>query len=68
MRYLTPKETKDNLVHQFSIFRDKHNWVVTWLYTLTYGSFIGYANAVPKLIVSEGSTEMTVGGTPGSFT
>ncbi len=27
--YLTPKETKDNLVHQFSIFRDKHNWVMT---------------------------------------
>ena len=50
MRFLTPTETKDSLVHQFSIFRDKHNWVMTWLYTMTFGSFIGYANAFPKLI------------------
>ena len=50
MRFLTPKETKENLVGQFSIFRNKHNWVMTWLYTMTFGSFIGYANAFPKLI------------------
>ena len=50
MRYLTPKETKQNLVGQFSIFRNKHNWIMTWLYTMTFGSFIGYANAFPKLI------------------
>jgi NNP family nitrate/nitrite transporter-like MFS transporter len=50
MRFLTPEETKDNLVHQFSIFRNKHNWIMTWLYTMTFGSFIGYANAFPKLI------------------
>jgi NNP family nitrate/nitrite transporter-like MFS transporter len=50
MRYLTPAETKENLVHQFSIFNDKHNWIMTWLYTMTFGSFIGYANAFPKLI------------------
>ena len=50
MRYLTPKETKENLVGQFGIFKNKHNWVMTWLYTMTFGSFIGYANAFPKLI------------------
>ena len=50
MRYLTPKETKENLVDQFAIFRNKHTWVMTWLYTMTFGSFIGYANAFPKLI------------------
>jgi NNP family nitrate/nitrite transporter-like MFS transporter len=50
MRFLTPEETKDNLVHQFSIFQNKHNWIMTWLYTMTFGSFIGYANAFPKLI------------------
>lgn len=50
MRYLTPKETKENLVGQFGIFRNKHNWIMTWLYTMTFGSFIGYANAFPKLI------------------
>ena len=50
MRFLTPKETKENLRGQFAIFRNKHNWVMTWLYTMTFGSFIGYANAFPKLI------------------
>jgi NNP family nitrate/nitrite transporter-like MFS transporter len=50
MRFLTPRETRDNLVGQFGIFRNKHNWVMTWLYTMTFGSFIGYANAFPKLI------------------
>lgn len=50
MRFLTPKVTKENLVGQFSIFRDKHNWVMTWLYVMTFGSFIGYANAFPKLL------------------
>ena len=50
MRFLTPRETKESLVDQFAIFRNKHNWVMTWLYTMTFGSFIGYANAFPKLI------------------
>jgi NNP family nitrate/nitrite transporter-like MFS transporter len=50
MRYLTPKATKDNLRGQFAIFREKHNWVMTWLYTMTFGSFIGYSAAFPKLI------------------
>ena len=50
MRFLTPKETKENLKGQFSIFREKHNWVMTYLYVMTFGSFIGYANAFPKLI------------------
>ncbi len=50
MRFLTPRETKENLLGQFSIFRNKHNWIMTWLYTMTFGSFIGYANAFPKLL------------------
>ena len=50
MRWLTPKATKDSLVDQFAIFKDKHNWIMTWLYTMTFGSFIGYAMAFPKLI------------------
>ncbi len=50
MRTLTPRETKKNLVGQFQIFDNKHNWIMTWLYTMTFGSFIGYANAFPKLI------------------
>ena len=50
MRFLTPRETKENLVGQFAIFRNKHNWVMTYLYVMTFGSFIGYANAFPKLL------------------
>jgi NNP family nitrate/nitrite transporter-like MFS transporter len=50
MRYLTQAETKDSLVDQFQIFGNKHNWIMTWLYVMTFGSFIGYANAFPKLI------------------
>lgn len=50
MRYLTPRETKENLLEQWGIFRDKDNWIMTYLYVMTFGSFIGYANAFPKLI------------------
>ncbi len=50
MRFLTPKETKENLQGQFVIFKKKHNWIMTYLYVMTFGSFIGYANAFPKLI------------------
>jgi NNP family nitrate/nitrite transporter-like MFS transporter len=50
MRYLTPAATKKNLRGQFAIFGEKHNWVMTWLYTMTFGSFIGYSAAFPKLI------------------
>ncbi len=50
MRYLTPQMVRENLVGQFEIFSKKHNWVMTWLYTMTFGSFIGYSAAFPKLI------------------
>jgi len=50
MKKLTPREIREPLDKQFAIFDNKHNWVMTWLYTMTFGSFIGYANAFPKLI------------------
>jgi len=49
-RYLTPEGVRKNLANQFEIFSEKHNWVMTWLYTMTFGSFIGYSAAFPKLI------------------
>ncbi len=49
LRYLTPRETKKNLQGQFEILKMKHNWVMTYLYVMTFGSFIGYANAFPKV-------------------
>jgi NNP family nitrate/nitrite transporter-like MFS transporter len=50
MRFVTPAPVRNNLANQFVIFRKKHNWVMTWLYTMTFGSFIGYSAAFPKLI------------------
>jgi len=50
MRFLTPAPVRESLRRQFAIFREKHNWTMTWLYTMTFGSFIGYSAAFPKLI------------------
>ncbi|MDZ4804114.1 MAG: NarK family nitrate/nitrite MFS transporter [Candidatus Eisenbacteria bacterium] len=38
--------------HQAIIFRRKHNWIMCWLYLGTFGSFIGYSAAFPRLIKS----------------
>lgn len=50
MRYGTASATRASLQTQFAIFRNKHNWAMTWLYIMTFGSFIGYSAAFPKLI------------------
>lgn len=50
MRYISPASVRKNLSGQFSIFKEKHNWILAWLYTMTFGSFIGYSAAFPKLI------------------
>ncbi len=34
---------------QAVIFKRKHNWLMCWLYTGTFGSFIGYSAAFPLL-------------------
>jgi NNP family nitrate/nitrite transporter-like MFS transporter len=47
---LLPGTIATALARQFSIFNSKHNWIMTWLYTMTFGSFIGYAMAFPLLI------------------
>lgn len=49
MKYATPSAIKANLNKQFSILTDKHNWIMTIIYTMTFGSFIGYSAAFPKL-------------------
>jgi NNP family nitrate/nitrite transporter-like MFS transporter len=45
-----PGDIKQNLNKQFAIFNNKHNWIMTYLYTMTFGSFIGYSAAFPLLI------------------
>ncbi|MBD3637549.1 MAG: NarK/NasA family nitrate transporter [Crocinitomicaceae bacterium] len=49
MKFATPGTIKGNLKKQFSIFNDKHNWIMTVIYTMTFGSFIGFSAAFPKL-------------------
>jgi MFS transporter, NNP family, nitrate/nitrite transporter len=49
MKYATPGEIKTNLNKQFAIFSNKHNWIMTVIYTMTFGSFIGFSAAFPKL-------------------
>jgi len=47
---MIPGDIKENLNTQFAIFKNKHNWIMTYLYTMTFGSFIGYSAAFPLLI------------------
>jgi NNP family nitrate/nitrite transporter-like MFS transporter len=41
---------KASFSEQAVIFKRKHNYIMCWLYLGTFGSFIGYAAAFPKLI------------------
>jgi len=45
MRYLTPSSIRQNLARQFKIFGNKHTWVMSVIYTMSFGSFIGYSAA-----------------------
>jgi NNP family nitrate/nitrite transporter-like MFS transporter len=38
---------------QAVIFRRKHNWIMCWLYTGTFGSFIGFSAGLPLLIKAQ---------------
>ena len=50
MRYLTRGELQQNLIRQYRIFRNKHTWAMTIIYTMTFGSFIGFSAAFPLAI------------------
>lgn len=36
---------RKNLSRQYQIFKNKHTWVMSIIYTMTFGSFIGYSAA-----------------------
>ena len=38
-----PGEIKPNLERQYKIFEHKHTWIMSVIYTMTFGSFIGYS-------------------------
>lgn len=44
---------RSSFAEQSVIFRRKHNWLMCWLYTGTFGSFIGYSAGFPMLIKTQ---------------
>ncbi|MCC6207355.1 MAG: MFS transporter, partial [Gammaproteobacteria bacterium] len=44
---------KSSFAEQSVIFQRKHNWVMCWLYTGTFGSVIGYSAGFPLLIKTQ---------------
>lgn len=50
MWFLTPASPKERVRTQAVIFTKKHTYIMTWLYIMCFGSFIGYSGAFPKLI------------------
>ncbi len=45
-----PGQTKSILQRQYQIFSNKHTWVMSVIYTMTFGSFIGFAASFPLAI------------------
>ena len=44
---------KSSLNQQLVIFKRKHMYLTTWLYVMSFGSFIGYSAAFPLLIKTQ---------------
>ena len=40
------KDYKEGINRQYKIFNNKHTWAMTLIYTMTFGSFIGYSAAL----------------------
>jgi MFS transporter, NNP family, nitrate/nitrite transporter len=47
---LIPGQTKGILKRQYQIFNNKHTWAMSIIYTMTFGSFIGFAASFPLSI------------------
>lgn len=46
-------DAKASFAEQSAIFQRKHNWLMCWLYTGTFGSFIGFSASLPLLAKKE---------------
>ena len=47
---LIPGAVGQNLTRQYRIFGNRHTWAMTIIYTMTFGSFIGYSAALALTI------------------
>lgn len=60
---MIPGAVGQNLGRQYQIFGNKHTWAMTVIYTMTFGSFIGYSAALALTIkVVFGFSHVEVGG------
>lgn len=60
---MIPGQVGQNLTRQYKIFGNKHTWAMTVIYTMTFGSFIGYSAALALTIkVVFGFNHLEVGG------
>ena len=46
-------DAKASFAEQATIFQRRHNWLMCWLYTGTFGSFIGFSASLPLLAKQE---------------
>ena len=46
-------DAKASFAEQSVIFQRRHNWLMCWLYTGTFGSFIGFSAGLPLLAKSQ---------------
>ncbi|WP_274388736.1 NarK family nitrate/nitrite MFS transporter [Paenibacillus antri] len=44
---------KSSMREQFVVFKRKHTWIMSFLYTMSFGSFIGYSAAFPLLMKTQ---------------
>ncbi|MFT6897070.1 MAG: NNP family nitrate/nitrite transporter-like MFS transporter [Paraglaciecola sp.] len=59
-----PGQIGTSLTRQYQIFNNKHTWVMSLIYTMTFGSFIGFAASFPLAIkVIFGYSHIMVDGT-----
>ncbi len=60
---MIPGAVGQNLTRQYKIFGNKHTWAMTIIYTMTFGSFIGFSAALALTIkVVFGFTHVEVDG------
>jgi len=44
---------RSNFKDQISVAKNKHTWIIAWLYIGTFGSFVGYSAAFPLLLKTQ---------------
>jgi NNP family nitrate/nitrite transporter-like MFS transporter len=54
-------DAKASFSDQAVIFKNKHNWLMCWLYLGTFGSFIGFSAGFPLLVKSQFPSEYALG-------